>query len=126
MKTLLRSILLPMAVLAVAGLLAWTFIRWEDRRARSSVVKDNAVAKEDILTLRIAAIDSAQRIYQVSLETERIAYEREKQEAEFAELAELSHEVRLLRIDLEHKTTLAAIDKKFPPAHPLVERPPAP
>jgi hypothetical protein len=127
MKPLLRPLLAPVAVVALAGVLAWLFIQREDRQAGLSAAKDQVAAKENILALRIAAIDEAQKIYQVMLETERIAFEREKQEAEFAELAELSHEVRLLRIDLEHKTTLAAIDKKYPPAHPLPpDRPPAP
>lgn len=127
MKPLLRSLFAPVAVIALAGVLAWWFIQREDRHAASGAARNQAAAKENILTLRIAAIDAAEKIYQVMLETERLAFEREKREAEFAELAELSHEVRMLRIDLEHKTSLAAIDKKYPPAHPLPpDRPPAP
>lgn len=127
MKPLLRLLIAPVAVIALAALLAWGWFQWEGYRLRANAARQRAAAKSDVLALRIAAIDAAQKVYQVMLETERLAFEREKQEADFAELAELSHEVRMLRIDLEHKTTLAGIDKKYPPARPPPpDRPPAP
>lgn len=127
MKLLLRLVIAPAAVVALAAALAWCWFRWEDRRVASDAARNRRAMKTDVLGLRLAAIDATQKVYQVMLETERQAFEREKQEAEFAELAELSHEVRLLRIDLEHKTALAAIDKKYPPARPPPpDRPPAP
>ena len=60
------------------------------------------------------------------LETERLAYERAKQEEAIAELAELGHEVRLLRIDLDFKSVLAGIDKRYPPPHPPPAEAPKP
>lgn len=128
MKTWLRSILTPIALLALAALLAWLLIEREQRVAQQRNASDPSAVGVNIYALRIGAVDAAKKAYQVMLETERLAYEREKNEADIPELADLSHEVRLLTIELEHKKTLAGIDKRYPPPKPTLDlpAPPAP
>ena len=122
MNSLLRSIFTPVAVLASAAVLAWLFIRHEQRQQ----VTDRVAVKADLLALRIAAVDAAKKAHQVMLETERIAYERAKQEEAIAELADLGHEVRLLRIEIDFKSVLAGIDKRYPPPNPPPVEVPSP
>ncbi|MEO7412023.1 MAG: hypothetical protein ABIZ81_01585 [Opitutaceae bacterium] len=127
MKPIIRSILTPFAVAAAAGLVAWLVIQYQEKKSRESA-GGPVVVEGDVLALRREAIDAAKKAYKVTLEAERIAYEKEKRESDLAELAELSHEVRILRIDLEHNTALAAIDKKYPPPRSVSdpEKPPVP
>ena len=127
MKPILRSLLAAVAVLGLAAILAWGFIQRQDRTARSNATKNLESSRQNRLALRLVAVDAAKKDYQVSLEAERIAFEQEKRESDFEEIAILSHEVRLLRIELEYKTALAAIDKRYPPPDATsLERPPAP
>jgi hypothetical protein len=119
MKPVVRLILAPLVVAAAAWGGSRLFIGHEEQSAARAVVNELPQSKESILALRIAAVDAAKKAYQVSLEEERMTFEREKKEADFPELVEMSHTVRTLRIDLEYQTALAAIDKKYPPPNPL-------
>jgi hypothetical protein len=124
MKPLFRLFLAPVVVLA----LAWAVSRWYIHREESpgSARSARLPTADDILARRVAAIESAKNRYQILLAEEKEAYALEKKEAQFPELAELSHEVRLMRINLEHQTALATIDEKYPPPNPPVVSPAAP
>ena len=126
MKPIIRSILTPIAIAASAWALGSLFIRQQEKKSTQENASESVAFKDNILAMRTEAIDAAKKAYKVMLEAERIAYVQEKKESDFAELAELSHEVRMLRIDLEHRTALSAIDKKYPPPYPVQEAAPAP
>ena len=125
MKPVLRFFI-PLVVILTAWGLAQLYFSREENKASRPVVSEQPPTKDKILALRIAAVDAAKRAHQVSLETERVTYEQEKKAAEFPEIAELSHTVRTLRIDLEYQTTLAGIDKQYPPPNPPAAESPPP
>lgn len=118
MNSTVRSLLMFVGVGALAVAVALFVIRREAKREAMESSAPTMISTEQRARLRQTAVAAAAKALALQLAEEKTLYETEKREDDLRELAELSHEMRLLRIDLQHRAALVEIDKKYPPEKP--------